>query len=302
MKGGWMKNINTKPRKHMVIPDCQVTPDTPTDHLRWIGEYMVEKKPDLVVCLGDFADMESLSSYDIGKKSYEGRRYKRDIEAAKDAMSILMEPLNDYNQMRIKNKKRQYSPELHLTIGNHEYRINRAVESDPKLDGFMSIDNLEYESYGWEVHDFLEIFEADGINYSHFFANPGNGKAMGGENILLRIKNIGFSFVMGHQQIYMVGVKPLNNGKRIRGLVQGSCYLHDEVYRGKQGNNEWRGIFILHEVIDGDYSLMEVSLDYLCRRYECIPVWKYMERKHPKVSKTSIWMQRQKTLNTIRIT
>ena len=69
-----MKNIKTKPMKHMVIPDCQVTPDTPTDHLRWIGEYMVEKKPDLVVCLGDFADMESLSSYDIGKKSYEGRR------------------------------------------------------------------------------------------------------------------------------------------------------------------------------------------------------------------------------------
>ena len=294
-----MKNINKKPKKHMVIPDCQVTPDTPTDHLRWIGEYMVEKKPDLVVCLGDFADMESLSSYDIGKKSYEGRRYMRDIKAAKDAMSILMEPLNDYNQLRRKNKKRQYSPELHLTIGNHEYRITRAVESDPKLDGFMSIDNLEYESFGWEVHDFLEIFEADGVSYSHFFANQGNGKAMGGENILLRMKNIGFSFVMGHQQIYMIGVKPLNNGKRIRGLVQGSCYLHDEVYRGKQGNNEWRGIFILHEVIDGDYSLMEVSLDFLCRKYEKMPVWEYIEIHDNDLFKGSVWMQRQKKMSAI---
>ena len=287
---------NVKPKKHMVIPDCQVTPDTPTDHLRWIGIYMVEKKPDLVVCLGDFADMESLCSYDFGKKSYEGRRYMRDIEAAKDAMSILMKPLNDYNRMRIKNKKRQYHPELHLTIGNHEYRIHRAVESDPKLDGFMSIDNLEYESFGWEVHDFLKVFEADGVNYAHYFANPLSGRPYGGENIGIRLKNIGLSFVMGHQQLYSIGIRSLPNGKRVRGLVQGSCYLHDEDYRGPQSNNEWRGIFILHEVIDGDYSLMEISLDYLCRKHEGVPVWKFMKKKYLEIFKNSTWMQKQEEL------
>jgi len=53
-----------------MIPDCQVTPDTPTDHLRWIGEYIVEQKPDVVVNIGDFADMESLSSYDRVKRSW----------------------------------------------------------------------------------------------------------------------------------------------------------------------------------------------------------------------------------------
>lgn len=293
MHGGMMKKNNAKPKKHMVIPDCQVTPDTPTDHLRWIGEYMVEKKPDVVVCLGDFADMESLSSYDFGKKCYEGRRYNKDIVAAKDAMKILMKPLDDYNRKRIKNKKRKYSPDLNLTIGNHEHRIIRAVESDSKLDGFMSIDNLEYESFGWKVHDFLEVFDANGVHYSHYFANTLSGRPYGGENIGIRLKNIGLSFIMGHQQIYMLGVKSLSNGKRIRGLVQGSCYLHDEYYRGPQSNNEWRGVFILHEVVDGDYSLMEVSLEYLCRRYEGMPVWQFMKKKHPKIFKKSIWMKRQ---------
>jgi len=56
-------------RKHIMIPDCQVTPDTPTDHLRWIGEYIVEQKPDAIINIGDFADMESLSFFDKGKRT-----------------------------------------------------------------------------------------------------------------------------------------------------------------------------------------------------------------------------------------
>ena len=60
--------------KHLVIPDVQAKPGVPLEHLDWLGQYIVAKKPDVVVCLGDFADMESLSSYDVGKRSYEGRR------------------------------------------------------------------------------------------------------------------------------------------------------------------------------------------------------------------------------------
>ena len=176
-----------KSRKHLVIPDCQVTPDTPTDHLKWIGQYIVDKRPDVIVNIGDFADMESLSSYDVGKGCYQGRTYKRDIDASKSAMDILMSPLKKYNAMRIKNKKKRYNPSLHLTLGNHENRITRAINDDPKLDGFMSVDDLCYESYGWKVHPFLSLYEADGVSYTHYFANPGSGKALGGENILYRI-------------------------------------------------------------------------------------------------------------------
>ena len=66
--------------KHLVIPDCQIRPGDSTDFLRAIGNYVVSKKPDVVVCIGDFADMPSLSSYDVGKKSFEGRRYRDDIQ------------------------------------------------------------------------------------------------------------------------------------------------------------------------------------------------------------------------------
>ncbi len=47
----------------------------------------------MVINGGDFADMPSLSSYDIGKKTFEGRRYKADIEAAHSAMEALLAPI-----------------------------------------------------------------------------------------------------------------------------------------------------------------------------------------------------------------
>jgi len=280
-------------QKHLVIPDCQVTPDTPTDHLEWIGKFILEKKPDVIINLGDFADMESLSSYDKGKLQYEGRRYKKDITASKQAMQRLLQPIEDYNVSRVKNKRKQYKPRKVLTIGNHEYRIERAIQDNSYMDGFMGVGDLEYESFGWEVHPFLKIVEIDGVHYSHYFANPLSGRPFGGENIGIRLKNIGFSFVMGHQQVYMLGVKSLNNGRRLRGLVQGACYLHDEEYRGCQGNNEWRGIFVLHEVKNGNYSLMEVSLSYLCQRYEGISLWRFMQKNYPDIFRNSTWMQYQ---------
>lgn len=280
-------------RKHLVIPDCQITPDSPTDHLAWIGEYIIEKQPDVIINLGDFADMESLSSYDFGKKQYEGRRYLRDIAAGRDALAKLDGPLKAYNNTRILRKEKQYRPRRVFLIGNHEHRITRAVESDPKMDGFMSIDDLGYAEAGWDVKQFLEVEQIDGVHYSHYFYNPMSGRPYGGQSIDTRLKNLGFSFVQGHQQMYMVGSRPLNNGKRIRGLIHGACYLNDEDYRGPQANGEMRAIFMLHEVHDGDYMLMEISLDYLCRKYENEPLWKFVKRKYPAIFENSAWMKRQ---------
>src|SRR3990167_10888236 len=113
--------------KHLIIPDCQVKPGVDLSYLGWIGHYICDKQPDVIVHLGDFADMPSLSSYDVGKKSFEGRRYADDIEAAKDAMCAFLSPLWDFNAKAKKNKEKQYHPRMVLTLGNHENRIHRAV-------------------------------------------------------------------------------------------------------------------------------------------------------------------------------
>lgn len=276
--------------KHGILPDSQIRPGSPTDHLAWAGEYFLEKKPDNIICLGDFADMPSLCSYDEGKIQFEGRRYKQDVEAAINAMETFLNPLNSYNERRRVNKKKLYSPKLTMLTGNHSQRINRAVENNPKFDGVISIDDLKFKEFGWDVIPFLEIKEIDGVHYSHYFTyeltnNPVSGTMQN------RLNKIGFSFIQGHQQVYKVGTKSLANGKVLRGLVCGAFYIEDEEYRGPQSNNEWRGIFILHEVREGNYSLMEVSIDYLCRKYERMPIWKFVKKKYPKVYNNSTWMK-----------
>jgi hypothetical protein len=143
--------------KHLVIPDTQVKPNSPTDHLRWAGLYAAEKKPDVIVHIGDHFDMPSLSSWDVGKKSFEGRRYKDDIEAGIHAMEVFLQPIRDEQQRLKVNKHKQWRPRMVYTLGNHENRIERAIESDPKLDGLIGYKDLQLEEMGFEVYDFLDV-------------------------------------------------------------------------------------------------------------------------------------------------
>lgn len=274
------------PNIHVVIPDTQAKPDSPTDHLRWIGQYIVDQfhdQPIKIIHLGDHADMPSLSLYDKGKKSMEGRRYVQDITAANDAWLILNEALTLFNANRRKTKHRPWKPERHILLGNHEDRINRAVESDAQLEGVISTDDLIYAQTGWQVHPYLKPVFLDGVGYSHFWYNPMNGRPLGG-TAEARLKTLGHSFTMGHQQTYLTAIRYVND-KQQRGLIAGACYLHDEEYKGYQGNFHWRGILVKHQVDNGAYDLMEVSLDYLCRRYEGMSLEKFIAKNYPGLRK-----------------
>ena len=269
---------------HIVIPDTQAKAGVPTDHLKWIGQYIVDEfydQPVKIIHLGDHADMPSLSSYDKGKKSMEGRRYTQDIEAANEAWLVLNSALDAFNKNRRRTKHRAWNPERHILLGNHEDRINRAVESDAQLEGVISTDDLIYADTGWIVHPFLTPVFLDGVGYSHYWYNPMNGRPLGG-TAEGRLKSLGHSFTMGHQQTYLTAIRYVNNQQQ-RGLIAGACYLHDEDYKGPQGNFHWRGIIVKHQVDNGAYDLMEVSLDYLCRRYEGMTLQRFMAKKYPKL-------------------
>lgn len=250
--------------KHLVIPDVQLKPGNDTHFLKVIGEYIVEKKPDVIVCLGDFADMPSLSSYDVGKKSFEGRRYRHDIEATHRGMESLLSPLWEFNRQARINKKRLYTPRLVLTLGNHEDRITRVCECDPKLDGTISIDDLKYKDYGWEVHPFLDVVLIDGVAYSHYFTTGVMGRpALSARNLVLK-KHM--SCVQGHAQKMEIYNEYRADGKMLTGLFAGCCYEHDEEYLGPQGNNYFRGIHMLYDVQDGAFHTHSITLSYLLAR------------------------------------
>jgi hypothetical protein len=264
------------PPVHVVIPDTQAKPGVPTDHLAWIGHYIVDQfagRPNVsVVHLGDHWDMPSLSSYDKGKKKMEGRRYVEDVAAGNEAFAVLNAPLAGYNAVRRQYKEAQWWPERYLLRGNHEDRITRATENDAQLEGLLSLDQLE--SPGWTVVPFLEPLWLDGIGYCHYWANPMTGYPIGGM-AATRLKTVGHSFTMGHQQVLDYALRFVH-GQSQHALIAGACYLHDEEYKGPQGNAHWRGIIVCHQVEDGSYDPMFLSLDYLCRRYEGVRLSEFM--------------------------
>ena len=69
-------------KTHLVIGDAHAKPGVSNDRFEWLGKLVIRVRPDVVINMGDWADMASLCLYDKGKRSYEGRRYLEDIEAA----------------------------------------------------------------------------------------------------------------------------------------------------------------------------------------------------------------------------
>ena len=250
--------------KHFVLPDVQAKPGQCFKHLSYIGQYIVDKKPDVIICIGDFADCESLCSYDKGKKSFEGRRYKADMLAAKQAMDALLGPMRKYNKRMRDTRHAQYKPRMVMTLGNHEERINRVAEYSPELDGVISYDDLPYQD--WEVIDFLKPVFIDGVCYVHYLANPMTGKPYGG-NALNQLTKVGTSYVVGHKQTLDIATRFLIGGTQQWGIVAGACYPHFEGYKGYQGNDHFRGALMLHRVINGSFDPCVISLDYFKDKY-----------------------------------
>ena len=252
--------------KIAIIADTQVKPNVDKSYMSWIGEYLADKRPDVIIHIGDHFDLESLSSYDKGKKSFEGRRLKADLEAGHEGMKLLLAPINKLQEKQKQNKKKVYKPKMVFCLGNHEDRFDRLANDNPELEGFVGTETLNLSQYGWEVSPFLKPVEIEDIWFAHYFANPFTGKPYGGTAMNL-LKTIGKSFVAGHKQTLDVAIRPTINGKMQLGIINGACYEHFENYKGFQGNTHFRGMTMLHNVSDGYGDPMFVSLDYLKERY-----------------------------------
>lgn len=277
------------PRRHFVIPDTQVRPGVPTAHIDWVAQAIVDYMPDTVVHIGDHWDMPSLSMHDgPGSMKMEGARYEDDIATGNEAFVRLCAPMEAEQARRIRRKIKRWSPRKMFLFGNHENRVRRAINKDPKWAGIIGEHHMLTRDF--ERHAFLERVWQDGILYSHYFQSSHSAYAIGG-TIDNRLNKIGASFVQGHEQGFRYGTRIQASGANWHGLVAGSCYLHDEEYRGAQGQGHWRGVVVLNEVQNGDYCVMPLTLDYLCRKYEGMSLAAFL-RKTVKDAEHKFWLAR----------
>ncbi len=244
---------------HLIIPDSHSHPDHNNDRYTWLGHLINDIKPDVVIDIGDWWDMPSLSSYDKGTKSFEGRRYRRDVDAGLEAQDRI------YTITR-RSKKRL--PRFVRTLGNHENRISKAVERDPILEGTIGLNDLQSREYGWEQHDFLSPAEIDGITYQHYFTSGIMGRPIGGERhaqtlILKQLR----SCTQGHSHLFDYCVRTDVRGTPVHGCVVG-CYQDYDAEWAGPANRLWNsGVVVKRNVQDGNYDLERISISAIKRAY-----------------------------------
>lgn len=250
-------------RRHLLIGDLQVKPGLDLKHVTWIGKFAAEKRPEVIVQIGDWNDNTALSSYDRGKASAENRRQASDYAYFVRSADLFMAEIG---------RVRGYKPRLVFTEGNHEEREDRYENDHPELSGSLSKSRDYLEAVGWEVHRFLRPVVIDGVSYSHIHPRTMGGKvtkyslAFGAPNAQTMVRANMRSCTAGHSPGVQYHVQP-GDGKLYHGLILGSSYRHDEAFMSPVGNAYWRGVVMKNRVRNGQYDPCFVSIDYLRERY-----------------------------------
>jgi hypothetical protein len=246
--------------KILVIGDSHSDPEVPNDRYQWLGKMIVDERPDVVVDIGDFATMGSLSGYDKGTAKAENKRVIKDIDHAKEARVLLTTPIRNEQQRQRELKKAIWKPRLVALGGNHENRIVRYMNSNAELMGMYSEDVSDASKLGWEFSPFGQEVKIEGVAFNHYFTKPAASKGYSGVNATRQMLiDHQHSLVQGHTHRlqYVHNCTPF--GVHTMSLMCGCYFDHKEDYAGNDNNSWWRGICILENVNNGYFDLRTVS-------------------------------------------
>ncbi len=252
----------------LVVPDQHAHPDFNNDRADWLGKFILDRKPDVVVNMGDTFDMPSLSSYDKGKASFFGNSYEKDITSGVEFLDRMWHPI------RKAKRKRPYSIFLE---GNHERRLNKVLEYQPEL-GSSEKYGIGYKDY--QLKDYHHemvyyegqtpgIYSLEGISFAHYMVSGLMGRPIGGEHhaASLLAKNH-TSCVVAHSHTVDWSVRTSPTGKRIMGLVAGVYQDYQSPWAGNISHLWWSGIVYLRNVSEGTYDPEFIGIERLQQEYQ----------------------------------
>jgi hypothetical protein len=244
-------------KTHLVIGDSHAHPDYDNERFTWLGKLIHDIRPDVVVNIGDLADMASLC-FHSKPLELENARYDRDCDSAKDAQERM------FTEVRRYKKK---LPRFVWTLGNHDIRAQRFVEANPVFERHVRNEDIGYRDYPWEVVPFLDTISIDGIDYSHYFTSGVMGRPIGGQHPAWTIiKKRNNSSTCGHSHVvdFKVDKTP---GRSLMGLVVGNYIDYRAGYAGP-ANDMWSsGIAVCRDVEDGIYDFQWISMNRIKKEY-----------------------------------
>lgn len=258
----------------LVIPDCHASPQSPNTRFEVLGNFIVERQPDVIFSIGDVADLSTLGTYDKGTKTAWNRTYKADCESVRDAQAKLFAPLQRYNNMMSRKKKAGYHPRTIHTLGNHcAGRYEKFLNTNPEFEGVVDIQDLEYGKWWDTVVPFLEPYHLSGIAFSHYFYLKSSRYPISSCRVL--IKAFHTPAIFGHTHSFDHALDFGINGRKIAAVNVG-CYLEpnsDErgntfAYTGAGSLRWWNGIVMLNDVNDyGEFDVELISTPRLYKEY-----------------------------------
>lgn len=248
---------------HLVVPDQHAHSDFDNSRADLLACLILDLKPDVVVNIGDCADMPSLSSYDKGKRSFVGRSYRADIDAHLDFQDRMWAPV------KATKKKLPYRIVLE---GNHEHRIEKALDLSPELAGTIGFKDYDFDRYYDNVYRYdgssPAVVDVDGIAYAHYHCSGVLGRPVSGERPASALLTKRFkSCTMGHTHTFDYCVRTDADGRRVQGLVCGVYQDYRSAWAGGANDLWYPGVAIKRNVCDGQYDLQWVSLNSLKKEY-----------------------------------
>ena len=248
----------------LVVPDQHAHYEHGNERAYYLSKLTIDLAPDVVVNLGDAADMPSLSSYDKGTRAFHGRSYHQDIVAHLDFQSRWWDPV------KARKKRLPYRVVLE---GNHEHRVEKALDLSPELEETIGFKDYEFERYYDNVVRYNGgtpgIVEVEGIHFAHFFVTGVSGRPVAGERPAHMLLNkYGVSCIQGHTHILDFATRKSPVGRTLNAGVLGCYQDYKNDWAGNVAEMWQAGVAVLHNTEAGVFDFQWISLSSLEKEYK----------------------------------
>jgi len=199
-------------------------------------------KPSIFILGGDNMDFNTISYFNRNKpKLLEGGRIGKDY---KRFTGDILVPLNDLLGSDCKK---------YFMYGNHEERVDRLIENEPKLEGLIEVEN-NLDLSDWVIKKYKEIITLGHMNFAHgLYYN----KYHSNKTVQVFQKNIFYGHVHTHQ-IYTT-ISPIDSLPK-QGVSVGCLCGRNAEYKRDEPNHWINQFMIFYLLSDGSFRYNIITI------------------------------------------
>jgi hypothetical protein len=228
-----MAVVDGQTYKVCCIGDMHDDPRLPDkSRFKAIGRWAADQEPDVLWQAGDWATFDSFSRHTEkgSRESQLAPTWKQDLNSLLQSVEAFEKGFGCKDYQKV------------MTEGNHELRVAKYENTDPRLYGSLAPQWREiFTERGWRVVDFGEYYFIDSVGFIHHPIN-GAGKAFGGVTGNQRAAaDAVFSIVHGHDHKLEFSSRAKIGPVRPVEIISIGCSLpwgHVEQY-AKLGTTGW---------------------------------------------------------------